>query len=89
MTDDNLRFPPSLRWPAPRDIPVTEEHHCAPGCPHLAEARRRGHEEGARAERERQDRREGSVALAVIVAFLAGLFVASMIRLSLAWLAGR
>lgn len=59
MTDD-LSFPPSLRWrpatyPVPaQEVPVSDaEHHCARGCAHLAEAKRRGFEQGARAERER------------------------------------
>ena len=81
--ENDLSFPPALRWrpPTPRPAPVTEEHHCAPGCVHLSEAYRRGKEVGAREERERQQ--EGFPAA---WAFWAGVLLTSLVWIAVAGL---
>jgi hypothetical protein len=85
-------IPNSLRWPTPlpRDVEVVaEEHHCSRDCVHLAEAARKGFELGARAERERQDCREGTVALVAVWSFALGAMAAVTARLAVLFLAGR
>ena len=73
-----LRYHPPL---PPRDVEVLcAEQHCDPGCVHMTESYRRGFEAGARAERERQERQPGGLAVAMTFLAFAFMALAAVVR---------
>lgn len=84
---DRYSIPEEMRYHAPREVEVVAEHHCAANCAHLREAKRKGFEAGARAERERI---AGENALLPLLQWVAvGLTAALATGLLLDWVAGR